>query len=103
MLFARRERELVLQREALRARSAELRVRVAGEARVLAVPLRLADRVRAGWLWVRQHPEAIVAGVVVFVVVKPRRAWVLLRWTWRGWRTWSWARRMRAAALVLAR
>lgn len=98
MLFAARQHELALQREALRARSAALRERAAGQAQALAAPLRIADGVWAGWLWLRQHPRAVVAGVVVFVVVRPRRAWLLVRWAWRGWRAWMWVKRISASA-----
>ena len=52
-------------------------------------PLALADRVRAGWLWLRAHPQLPLAAAVVLVVLRPRRAW---RWglrLWWGWRSWQ--------------
>ncbi len=88
MLFAQRQAELALRREALCARSDRLRVELADRATVLRLPLRLADGAWRGWRWVKTHPDAVVAGVVVVVVVRPRRAWTLARWTWRSWRAW---------------
>ena len=92
MFFAARQLELTRKREALRERSAMLRANVAEDAQVLAPPLRLADRAIVGWQWVRRHPEAVVAGVVVIAIVRPRGAWAIMRLTWRGWQAWRWLR-----------
>src|SRR5574340_226279 len=87
MLFAQRQLELAVRRESLRARSEQLRGELAEQATVVRLPLQLADRAWRGWRWVKAHPEAVVAGVVVVAVIRPRRVWVLARWSWRTWRT----------------
>ncbi len=88
MLFAQRQLELSLRREALRSRSTRLRAELAERATVLRLPLQLADGVWRGWRWVKTHPETVAVGVAVIVVIRPRRAWALARWSWRTWRTW---------------
>ena len=92
MFFGGRERELELRRAALLDRSASLRREVVERSAVLQPPLRLADGALAGWRWLKAHPDAVVAGVAVVVVVRPRGAWRVARWSWRGWRTWRWLR-----------
>ena len=49
--------------------------------RVLQRPLALADRVHEAWRWLRAHPEAPLAALVVVAVLRPRRAW---RWGLRA-------------------
>jgi len=79
---------LALRQQILLLRSTELRGRLAIDATaVLRRPLALADRVQAGWRWLRANPAAPLAAVVVVAVLRPRRAW---RWglqLWWGWRT----------------
>jgi hypothetical protein len=80
--LARRQQGLLL-------RSAALRSDLGHDLQRLQAPLALADRVRAGWLWLRAHPQAPLAAAVVLVVLRPRRAW---RWglrLWWGWRSWQ--------------
>lgn len=89
---------LALRREQLLVRSAELRLRLAQDGRALEAPLAMADTVRAGWHWLRAHPEWPAGAALALVLLKPRRA---LRWASRGWwawRTWQRARRLLAAA-----
>ena len=77
---------LAQRQRLLLARSSELRLHLAADAVVLQRPLELADRVRQGWRWLRTHPEAPLAALVVVAVLRPRRAW---RWglrLWTGWR-----------------
>lgn len=92
MFFAARELELAQRRDALKARSAALRERAIDDVQVLKPALRTADGIVAVWRWVRQHPEMLVAGVVVIAIVRPRGIWVLVRLTWRGWQAWRWVR-----------
>ena len=85
--------ELALQRERLLTRSALLRERIADDARVLAAPLRTADRVRDGFAWLRDHPLVPLAAVAAVVAWRPRRALRLaMRVVW-GWRLWRRVRR----------
>jgi hypothetical protein len=91
-----RARELALARRQQRLifRSAELRHRWAGAATPFRVPLATADRVVDAGRWVQAHPEALLAGAVVLVLLRPRRA---LRWgfrLWSGWRLWQRVQRM---------
>lgn len=86
--------ELALRKQRLQLRSAALREDLARHVAPLTPAFGLADHVRNGFLWLRRHPEAWVAGGVALLVARPRR---LFRWTWRGvalWRSW---RRLRAA------
>ena len=85
---AHRAAALARRQQLLLVRSSELRGQLARDARAWQPPLALADRVYAGWRWLRDHPEAPLAVAAVLVVMRPRRA---LRWGWRlwsGWRLW---------------
>jgi hypothetical protein len=87
---------VALRREQLLLRSATLRGQLARDAQVLQAPLALADSVRDGLRWLRQNPEWPLGGVLLLLVLKPRRTW---RWISRGW--WAW-RLWRRATLLLA-
>ncbi|MDZ7591340.1 MAG: YqjK family protein [Rubrivivax sp.] len=82
---------LALRQQLLRLRSTELRGRLAADAAVLQHPLALADRVHEGWRWLRAHPAAPVAALVVVAVLRPRRVW---RWGWKLWWGWRALRRL---------
>lgn len=80
---------LTRRQQALLLRSAALRGTLGRDLQRLQVPLALADRLHAGWQWLRAHPEAPLAAAVVIVALRPRRAW---RWglrLWWGWRSWQ--------------
>lgn len=90
-----RARELALARRQQRLifRSAELRHRWAVAADGLRPPLATADRVVDAGRWVQAHPQAVLAGALVVLLMRPRRA---LRWglkLWTGWRLWQRVRR----------
>jgi hypothetical protein len=82
----RRQHQLLLQRQQqLLLRSAELRHTLARQARTLQSPLALADQLRAGGRWLRQHPVWSLAGLGLLVFRRPR---IILRWLPRllgGW------------------
>ncbi len=84
-----------VRKELLLMRSATLRGQLAQDAQVLRAPLALADSVRDGLRWLRQNPEWPLGGVVLLLVLKPRRTW---RWISRGW--WAWRLWQRAARLL---
>jgi hypothetical protein len=89
---ADRHRELELRRARLLARSTELRMAVGQQAQVLRTPLAVADQVRDGARWLRQHPEWPIGALVVLVILRPRR---VFRWSSRlfwGWQMWRRAR-----------
>lgn len=87
MIYGRRAAVLALRQRELLVHSAALRAQLVMDAAVLQRPLAAADRVRDGWRWLRAHPEAPIAALVVLAVLRPRR---VLRWglqVWAGWRT----------------
>jgi len=71
---------------ALRIRSAELRLELAMQARVLEKPLATADRVHDGWRWLGAHREWLWLAGGALALLRPRRAAKLLRRGWLGWR-----------------
>ena len=94
MDYGQRQRELQLRREALRLRSAELRLEIAGQAQVLQAPLAWVDQARKSLRWLRTHPEWPLGALVLLLVVRPRRT---LRWggrLWWGWGLWQQAQRL---------
>jgi hypothetical protein len=94
-MFAHRHTRLLLQREALRLRSATLRVQMVQDAARLRAPLSWADSARAGSHWLRQHPQWPLAGAALLVLLRPRR---VLRWAGTAW--WAW-RALRPAVTLL--
>lgn len=93
--FAQRRRVLQLRREALRLRSAELRLSIAHDLQSLQAPAAVIDRGLQGLRWLRAHPALPIGAAVALAVLRPRRA---LRWgsrLWWGWRLWR-----RAAGLM---
>ena len=73
------------RREQLLLRSNTLRLQLAQQAQVLAAPLAIADNLHQGLLWLRDHPQWPLGGLVLLALLRPRRAW---RWALRAW--WSW-------------
>ncbi len=82
--------EIRARRAHLMARAAVERERICVELHAWEAPLALADKGYAAARYVRQHPQWIVAAVVLLVVLRPRRA---LSWARNGllaWRAWRW-------------
>lgn len=84
--------DIAIERGRLIERSSNQRQLLEQQLQPLGAGLSSADRViagvRKGSDYVKQHPEMVAAGVVVLVVLQPRRVW---RWSKRGffvWRTW---------------
>lgn len=73
----------------LLVRSSELRSQFAHHAVAWQSPLALADKVQAGWRWLRAHPELPLAAALVVLVLRPRRVWRLGWRLWAGWRLWQ--------------
>lgn len=82
-----RDIELALRRQRLLLRSAALRSALAEQSVVLEAPLAVADRVHAGVRWLGRHRDWWVGGALVVLVVRPRRAWRMLRFGWWAWRS----------------
>jgi hypothetical protein len=83
--------ELLLRRERLRQRSAQLRVQWSLQADVLRKPLGLADQARAATQWLVQHPEWPLGAALLIVLLRPGRA---LRWASYAWQGYGVARRV---------
>ena len=82
--------EVAVRHGALRARIAAQREDLTQHIAPLETALGGADKALAGVDWLKHHPAAVAAAVVVLVVASPKRAW---RWTkrgiivWRGYQT----------------
>lgn len=83
--------DLALRRQRLLLRSAALRDSLAEQSAVLETPLAAADRAHAGARWLYRQRGWLAGGVVVVLVLRPRRAWRLLS---AGWWLWRRARRL---------
>jgi hypothetical protein len=97
-----RDFDLALRRQRLLMRSAALRSALAEQSVPLEAPLALADRVHAGVRWLGRHREWWVGGAVVVLVVRPRRAWRVLRFGWWAWRNARRAQTWLSAAGLMA-
>ncbi len=78
------------KRVRLLARAAVERERFVMQLQAWEAPLALADRGFAAARYVRQNPQWIVAAVVLFVVLRPRRALSWMRNGLIAWRAWRW-------------
>lgn len=78
--------ELALKKQRLQLRSAALRETFAGHAAFWRPAFAVADRLHAGYLWLRRHPAVPVAVLVALLVARPRTA---LRWLKRGFFAWQ--------------
>ena len=87
--------ELVLRRQQLLTRSAELRLALAVQTRVLRKPLGLVDRAREALQWLADHPAWPAGAALVLVLLRPRNA---LKWGGRVW--WAWQSYKQARAWV---
>lgn len=85
---------LAERQQALLVQSALLRGELARELQPLRRPLAAADRVCAGWQWLRARPELVLAALAALAalaglaIVRPRRALRLGTRLWWGWRQW---------------
>lgn len=78
--------DLRLRQQALLIRSTELRHTLHNDLQRLQRPAAWADQLKAGWHWLSQHPEWPVAGLVLLLILRPRR---FLTWTGRAWWLWK--------------
>ena len=79
--------ELASRQQRLLQRSAALRTSLAHQGTVLAAPMATADRVRAGARWLVRQRGWVAGGLVVVLVLRPRRAWRVARFGWWLWRS----------------
>lgn len=81
--------ELATRHGLLTARIDEQRRALARHSLPLEQALARGDKVLKGVDWLKHHPAAVGAAVVVAIVARPRRA---MRWAQRGfflWRGWQ--------------
>lgn len=81
-----------LRQQLLLIRSAELRQVLGRDLQRLQRPAAWGDQIRAGWQWLLQHPEWPAAGLVLLLLLKPRR---FLSWTGKAWWLWKSAQQLR--------
>lgn len=80
--------ELALKKQRLQLAATSLRADLSRHGSGLAPAFKVADRVVDGAVWVRHHPQVLVAATVALAVAKPRRAWRWGRRAFIGWQTW---------------
>src|SRR5665647_176727 len=83
--------ELVLRQQRLLLRSTELRLSLADQLLVLKRPLALLDRTRDALQWLYRPPLWPTTGLLVLLVLQPKR---IILWGGRLW--WSWKAFQRA-------
>ena len=82
--------EIRTRRAQLMARAAVERERISVQLSAWEAPLALVDKSISAVRYARQHPEWIVAALVLFAVLRPKRA---LTWARNGliaWRSLRW-------------
>lgn len=89
-----RERARLQRQWALQQRSAQLRDRLSAHAHTLAPVLGVAERVRQGARWVRQHPVLPVLVASLLLWKRPRQ---VLRWGGRAWAWWGTLKKIKSA------
>lgn len=84
--------ELAARRGALGVRIAAQRAALVHHSTGLEVLLGKGDTALRGLDWLKQHPLVVGAAVAAAAVIRPRRAWRLVKrgfLVWRGWRAVS--------------
>ena len=79
-----------LRQQLLLIRSTELRQTLRNDLQSLQRPAAWADQLKAGIAWLYQHPQWPALGLVLVLVLKPRRFMVWagkLWWLWKSTRT----------------
>jgi hypothetical protein len=82
--------EIRAKRAQLLARAAVQRERLSVQLQPWETPLALVDKGIAAVRYVRRNPQWIVAAVLLFAVLRPRRAIALARNGLIAWRAWRW-------------
>jgi len=82
--------EIRARRAALVARATVERARAAAQLARWRPHFALVDRLAAAGRAVLDHPEWLVAGAVVILVLRPRRVLAWARNGFLAWRAWRW-------------
>lgn len=85
-MISQRQLELALKKQRLQYRCAEQRRELARGLMPLLPAFALAETVRSGVRWAREHPALSAGMLVAIIVAKPRFA---MRWARRAWLTWQ--------------
>ncbi len=86
--------ELILHRQRLLTRSAELRQAFSDDAQALKRPLAVIDQARLGIAWLCRNPQWPLGALLVLAVVKPRTTILWSGRLWWGWKTFVRARQL---------
>ena len=98
-MTANREQELLNRREQLVARSGQLRMSLVVQTAALRPRSLLAGGASTASMWVQDHPGWLLGGMVVLVVLRPRRVW---RWGSRLLGAWQIVKRVQPVWVALA-
>jgi hypothetical protein len=82
--------EIRARRAYLLARAAVERERVVLQLHAWEAPLALVDKSLVAARYVRSNPQWIVGALILFAVLRPRRAFAWARRGLVAWRTWRW-------------
>lgn len=77
------------RRAELQQRSAVLRERLAVHAVATQPLFGMAEKMRETGRFIQRHPWLPLVLAVALVLRRPRSA---LRWAWKGWAVWRWAK-----------
>jgi hypothetical protein len=83
---------LAQRRALLVERAMTQRVRLAQQILPWRAPLGLADRGLALLRHLREHPQWLLGGIAVFLVIRPR---LMMKWLRHGWVGWQMAQSLR--------
>jgi len=83
--------ELIERQQALRLRSAQLRLKLNEQAQVFKRPLALADSAQTGLQWLYRNPLWPLGAATLLLVLRPKQALV---WGRRAWHVWKGYRRV---------
>ena len=83
--------KILLRQQRLIVRSTQLRSEIAVQSQVFIKPLAFADKVREGLTWIYQNPTLPFGVMLVFLVLKPKKA---IAWGSRLWWAWNTLKRL---------
>lgn len=84
--------ELVLRQQRLLLRSAQLRLTLADQLRIVKKPMAIADRAQTALQWLSRNPLWPLGAVLVVLILRPQRAVIWGGRLWLAWKTFERAR-----------
>jgi hypothetical protein len=88
-----------MRQQRLLVRSTELRHTLHQQLQSLQRPAAIADRLKAGLLWLYLHPQWPAGAMALWLILKPRR---FITWTRRVWWLWKTTQKLRRLRDTLA-